>query len=61
MKQISVEPTHIDEVYRSRVLLISTISSTLSIMESKGLVKLVGTMNYALVKETREEYKVKIE
>jgi len=61
LKQLSAEPTHIDEVCRSSGLPISTVSSTLAMMELKGLVKQVGTMNYALAREVREEYKVKVD
>ena len=61
MKQLGAEPTHIDEVCRSSKLPISTVSSTLTMMELKGLVKQVGAMNYALARETREEYKLKVE
>jgi len=61
LKQLSAEPTHIDEVCRQSELPVSTVSSTLAMMELKGLVKQVGTMNYALARETREEYRVKVE
>ena len=61
LKQLSAEPTHIDEVCRSSGLPISAISSTLAMMELKGLVKQVGTMNYALAREVREEYRVKVD
>jgi len=61
LKQLSAEPTHIDEVCRSSGLSISTVSSTLAMMELKGLVKQVGTMNYALAREVREEYRVKVD
>ncbi|MFC2004061.1 DNA-processing protein DprA [Chloroflexota bacterium] len=61
LKQLSAEPTHIDEVCRSSGLSISTVSSTLAMMELKGLVKQVGAMNYALAREVREEYRVKVE
>jgi len=61
LKQLSAEPTHIDEVCRSSGLPISTVSSTLAMMELKGLVKQVGAMNYALAREVREEYRVKVE
>lgn len=59
MKEMSAEPVHIDDVCRSSGLPISTVSSTLSIMELKGLVKQVGAMSYALSRGTREEYRVK--
>jgi len=61
LKQLSAEPTHIDEVCRSSGLPISTVSGTLAMMELKGLVKQVGTMNYALAREVREEYRVKVD
>ncbi|MBI4187774.1 MAG: DNA-protecting protein DprA [Chloroflexi bacterium] len=61
LKKLGAEPTHIDEVCRSSGLAIATVSSTLAMMELKGLVKQVGAMNYALAKEMREEYRVKVE
>ena len=61
LKQLSAEPTHIDEVCRLSGLPISTVSSTLAIMELKGMVKQVGAMNYSLAREIREEYRVRIE
>ncbi len=61
LKQLNAEPTHIDEVCRSSGLSIATVSSTLAMMELKGLVKQVGAMNYVLAKEAREEYRVKVE
>ena len=61
LKQLSVEPTHIDEVCRNSGLPVSAVSSTLAMMELKGLVKQVGTMNYVLSREAREEYRVKVE
>lgn len=60
-KKLSAEPLHIDEVCRSSGLPISTVSSTLAMMELKGLVKQVGAMNYALAREARETYRVKVE
>jgi len=61
LKQLGAEPTHIDEVCRTSSLPISTVSSTLAMMELKGLVKQVGTMNYVLAREIREEYRVKVD
>ena len=40
---------------------ISTVSSTLAMMELKGLVKQVGTMNYVLAREARQEYQVRVD
>lgn len=61
LKQLGAEPTHIDELCRSSGLTIATVSSTLAMMELKGLVKQVGAMNYALAREVREAYRVKVE
>jgi len=61
LKQLSAEPTHVDEVCRNSGLPISTVSSTLAMMEIKGLVKQVGPMNYVLAREVREVYRVKVD
>jgi DNA processing protein len=58
LKQLSTEPSHIDEVCRNSNLPISTVSSTLAMMELKGLVKHVGYMNYVLAREARAEYRI---
>ena len=50
-----------DEVCRSSGLPAATVSSTLAMMELKGLVKQVGGMNYSLAREIREKYQVKVE
>ena len=61
LKQIGTEPTHIDEICRACGLPASTVSSTLAMMELKGMIKQLGAMHYALARETREEYRVKVE
>jgi len=61
LRQLGAEPAHIDEVCRKSGLPISTVSSNLAIMELKGMVRQVSTMNYVLAREYREEYRVKIE
>ena len=61
LKQLGVEPIHIDEVCRSSGLPTSVVSSTLAMMELKGLVKQVGAMNYVLSREAREAYRVKVD
>jgi DNA processing protein len=43
---LSHEPTHVDELRRTLDLPVSTISSTLIVMELKGLARHVGGMNY---------------
>jgi len=61
LKQLSAEPIHIDEVCRTSGLPVSTVSSTLAMMELKGLVKQIGPMNYVLAREARQEYRVKVD
>ena len=61
LKQLSAEPSHIDEVCRRSGLTAATVSGTLAMMELKGLVKQVGTMNYVLARELRQEYRVRVE
>ena len=60
LKQLSSEPVHVDAVCRSSGLPVATVSSNLAIMELKGLVKQVSTLNYVLARETRENYIVKV-
>jgi len=61
LKQLSTEPAHIDEVCRNSGLPAATVSGTLAMMELKGLVKQVSSMSYVLSRETRQEYKVKVD
>jgi DNA processing protein len=61
LRNFSPEPIHIDEVGRQTRMPIATISSTLSMMELKGMVKQVGGMNYIVAREAREEYRVRVE
>ena len=61
LKHLSAEPTHIDQVCRNSGLPAATVSGTLAMMELKGLVKQVGTMNYVLAREARQEYRVRVD
>jgi DNA processing protein len=61
INQLGAEPSHIDEVCRKSGLPTATVSSTLAMMELKGLVKQVGTMNYVLSREMRQEYRVRVD
>ncbi|MBM4447199.1 MAG: DNA-protecting protein DprA [Chloroflexi bacterium] len=56
LKQLSREPTHIDEICRNSSLAAALVSSALTMMELKGMVKQIGGMNYVLAREMREEY-----
>jgi DNA processing protein len=61
LRQLGAEPIHIDEVCRNSKLPVSQVSSTLAMMELKGLVRQVGTMSYVLAREAREVYKVRVD
>lgn len=51
LKHLSAEPAHIDDVRRECGLPIATVSSTLAMLELKGLVRQVGRMNYIRTRE----------
>ena len=56
MEQVSHEPMHIDDILRRSQLPITVVSSTLAMMELKGMVKQVGGMHYIRVREAVAEY-----
>ena len=60
LKQLSREPTHIDDICRSSGLAAALVSSTLTMMELKGIVRQVGGLNYVLAREMREEYQTQL-
>jgi DNA processing protein len=55
-KHLSAEPMHIDDLTRITQLPAATVSSTLTLMELKGLVRQVGGMNYVAAREASAEY-----
>ncbi len=61
MKHLTAEPIYIDEVCRSSGLPASAVSSTLAMMELKGMIKQVGPMSYVLAREARQEYRVQVD
>ena len=56
LRYITYDPVHIDDVCRSSGKETAHVSSTLAMMELKGLVKQVGGMNYIRLRETSAEY-----
>ncbi len=48
LKQLTHEPSHMDEICRRCGLTMPEVSSTLAILELNGVVKQVGNMNYVL-------------
>jgi DNA processing protein len=61
LKHLGIEPKHIDEICQESKMPAHAVSSTLAVMELRGIVKQVGTMNYALVREPGERYTVRVE
>jgi DNA processing protein len=55
---LSAEPMHIDDLRRETALPIAQVSSTLALMELKGMVRQIGGMNYVLAREEKATYKV---
>ena len=56
LQHIGIEPIHIDELRRQAGMPVANVSSTLSLLEIKGLVKQVGAMHYVRVRETAASY-----
>lgn len=54
---LSQEPMHVDEMSRAAAMPIAQISSTLTLMELKGLVRQVGGMNYVRAREAGPIYR----
>lgn len=57
-ERLSEEPVHVDELSRAAGLPIATVTSTLALMELKGLVRQAGGMTYVLARERGPVYKV---
>jgi DNA processing protein len=55
---LSANPAHIDEIVRQSGLPTALVSSTLSMMELKGMVRQVEGMNYVLARESKASYVV---
>jgi len=53
LKQLTSEPNHIDEICRRSGLTIPEVSSTLAMLELKGIARQVGNMNYVLAHEVK--------
>jgi DNA processing protein len=58
LEQLSDDPAHVDDVGRAAGLPIATVSSTLALMELKGLVRSVGAMKYVRARESGPSYRV---
>ncbi len=58
LELVSYEPQHVDEIRHQSDLPITVVSSTLAIMELKGLIRQAGPMQYVRAREERAEYRV---
>jgi DNA processing protein len=58
LRYLSSEPIHVDELRQQSGLPIAQVSSTLALMELKGLVRQSGGMNYVLARESSPRYSV---
>jgi DNA processing protein len=55
---LSHEPKHVDDIHNQTNLTIDQVTSTLAIMELKGMVRQVGGMRYTAIKEESVDYEV---
>ncbi len=58
LTHLTAQPVHIDELIRSTGLPSGVVSSTLTMMELKGMVQQTGGMNYITLRESEPEYRV---
>ncbi len=56
LRVLTYEPTHVDEIRAKTGLEVAKVSSTLVMMELKGMVRHVGGMNYVSAREARADY-----
>lgn len=56
LNHLSGDPVHIDELRQHTGLPIAQVSSTLALLELKGLVRQLGGMNYIKAREQQESY-----
>jgi DNA processing protein len=58
LDHLSAEPTHVDELQQQMGLPIAQVTSTLALMELKGMVRQVGGMKYIVAHESGVTYVV---
>jgi DNA processing protein len=58
LQVLGQQPIHVDEIRSQTGMPIEKVTSTLALMELKGMVRQVGGMNYVAVREASEEYQV---
>jgi DNA processing protein len=57
LDQLAEDPAHVDEVSRATGLPIATVTSTLALMELKGMVRHTGSMSYVRAREAGPVYR----
>jgi DNA processing protein len=55
---LSADPIHVDQIVRDSGLPVAQVSSTLAMMELKGMVRQVAGMQYVVAREARVDYVV---
>ncbi len=58
LDMLSAEPRHIDEIRREAEMAVNDVSSTLALMELKGMVRQVGGMQYVVARESGPIYHI---
>ena len=58
LTRLSAEPTHVDELSQQMELPIAQVTSTLALMELKGMVRQTGGMKYVVAREPGVRYVV---
>jgi DNA processing protein len=58
LELLKLEPLHVDDIRAQSGLPIEKITSALTMMELKGMVRQVGKMNYVAVREDRANYEL---
>jgi DNA processing protein len=58
LSRLSSEPTHVDELQQQIGLPIAQVTSTLALMELKGMIRQVGGMKYVVAREPGVAYTV---
>jgi DNA processing protein len=58
LAMLSAEPVHVDQIVRECGLPVAQVSSTLAMMELKGLIRQVAGMQYVVAREPRADYVV---
>ncbi len=59
LNTLDSDPQHIDEICNQTSLPVEKVSSTLVVMELKGMVRRVGNMQYVAIREVQSGYSVK--